>query len=133
MAVIHRALFTWFIFLLFLVLLVLRLDTRIQWNWFIVFFPLWFYDIMLLLCIVFNMLSQCKSGLDRFSNSIQRKICYIIAISLKITSQILCCLRLEMFEHMPMFYVFAPIWVLMPVLLTDVFFSLIKPSSNRYL
>lgn len=134
MAVLHRALFTWFVLLVFLILLVLRLETRIQWNWFIVFFPLWIYDTILTLCIAFNLFSQCKSGLDRFSNSVQRKICYIIAIGLKMVSQVLFCLRLEqVHNHISMFYVFAPLWLLMPVLLTDVFFSLIKPNGNRYL
>lgn len=134
MAVLHRALFTWFVLLVFLILLVLRLESRISWSWFIVFLPLFFYDVILILCIAFNMASQCKSGLDRFSNSIQRKICYIVAVGLKITSQILLCLRLDqVFEQLSMFYIFAPVWLLAPSILFDVFRNLIKPNSNRYL
>lgn len=134
MAVLHRALFTWFVLLLFLILLVLRLESRISWSWFIVFLPLFFYDVILILCIAFNMVSQCKSGLDRFSNSIQRKICYMVAVGLKITSQVLLCLRLDqVFEQLSMFYIFAPVWLLAPSILADVFRNLIKPNSNRYL
>ncbi|XP_076178907.1 transmembrane protein 60 [Ptiloglossa arizonensis] len=61
MAVVHRALFTWFILLIFLILLDLRLDQRIQWNWFIVFIPMWLYDHILLIYRVFNMISHCKN------------------------------------------------------------------------
>lgn len=72
MPLIHRALFTWFILLIFLVLLVLRLDQRIQWNWFIVFIPMWLYDNILLIYIIFNMISYCKNG--RVS-SLRREVC----------------------------------------------------------
>lgn len=134
MAVLHRALFTWFILLVFLILLVLRLDARIQWNWFIVFIPLWFYDCILLIYVFFNMMSQCKNGRDRFSTSVQRKLWYLSAIVLKMGSQMTCCLKLENpVIHISAFYVMAPIWILLPLLITDVFFSLIKRSSNRYL
>lgn len=133
MAVLHRALFTWFVLLVFFILLVLQLEEKINWSWFAVFFPLWFYDVILILCIVFNMLSQCQSGLDRCSNSIQKKICYIIAVLCKITAQTLCCLRLNQIIEISMFYIFMPIWVIMPVILTDVFRNLIKPSGNRYI
>lgn len=63
MAVLQRALFTWFNLLIFLILLVIRLDQRIQWNWFIVFIPMWLYDQILLIYIVFNMVSHFKNGL----------------------------------------------------------------------
>lgn len=75
MAVLHRALFTWFNLLIFLILLVLRLDHRIQWNWFIVFIPMWLYDSILLIYILFNMISHCKNGHDRAS-SLRRKVRY---------------------------------------------------------
>lgn len=65
MAVLHRALFTWFNLLIFLILLVLRLDQRIQWNWFIVFIPMWLYDNILLIYVTFNMILFCKNAHDR--------------------------------------------------------------------
>lgn len=73
MAVLHRALYTWFNILIFLILLVLRLDQRIQWNWFIVFIPMWLYDNILLTYVVFNMISHCKNGHDRI-NTLRRKV-----------------------------------------------------------
>ena len=65
MAVLHRALFTWFICLMFLILLVLRLDERVRWSWFIVFIPLWLYDSILLIYLIFSMVSHCRTSHDR--------------------------------------------------------------------
>jgi hypothetical protein len=75
MAVLHRALFTWFNLLIFLILLVLRLDQRIQWNWFIVFIPMWLYDNILLIYIAFNMILFCKNAHDRLI-SLRRMVNY---------------------------------------------------------
>lgn len=74
MATLHRALFAWFNVLIFMILLALRLDQKIQWNWFIVFIPLWLYDNFLLIYIVFNMISHCKNPLNRHIVSLQRKV-----------------------------------------------------------
>lgn len=74
MAVLHRALFTWFNLLIFLILLVLRLDSRIEWNYFIVFIPMWIYDNILLIYIIFNMISHCK---NRRVNNLQREVRYM--------------------------------------------------------
>merc|ERR1719339_932069 len=65
MAVLHRAFFTWFICLMFLILLVLRLDERVRWSWFIVFIPLWLYDSILLIYLIFSMVSHCRTSHDR--------------------------------------------------------------------
>lgn len=133
MAFLHRALFTWFLLLVFLILLVLRLDNRIQWNWFIVFIPLWFYECILLICVFFNLMSHCKNGIDRFSNLVQRKIWCLTIIVLKMASQMTCCLKLEnQSMNISMFYVMAPVWIILPLLLVDVFYTLIKRSRNSY-
>ncbi|XP_067004469.1 transmembrane protein 60 [Anabrus simplex] len=131
MAVLHRALFTWFVLLVFLILLVLRLDTRTQWNWFIVFIPLWVYDTILLIYVLFHMISHCKNGHDRLWSSVHRKIWYISAIVLKMTTQITLCLKLQYPAwEMSIYYVMAPLWLLLPALLTDVFITLVKRDSR---
>ncbi|CAD1471158.1 unnamed protein product, partial [Heterotrigona itama] len=119
MAVLHRALFTWFNLLIFLILLVLRLDQRIQWNWFIVFIPMWLYDHILLVYIVFNMISHCKNG--RVIN-LRWEIWYMTAVFMKLSAQILICLKLEA-PHwfLPAKVVLAPFWILLPALAVDVF------------
>jgi Transmembrane Fragile-X-F protein. len=125
MAVLHRALFTWFILLVFLILLVLRLDSRTQWNWFIVFVPLWVYDSILLIYVLFNMISLCKNSRERIS-IVRRKVCYIMAIICKMAMQIILCLKLEYpLWNISIILVMIPMWVLLPVLLVDVFVTLV--------
>uniref|UniRef100_A0A0P4W0B6 Putative conserved plasma membrane protein n=1 Tax=Rhodnius neglectus TaxID=72488 RepID=A0A0P4W0B6_9HEMI len=134
MAVLHRALFTWFVLLVFLILLVLRLDSRIQWNWFIVFIPVWFYDTILAIYVFFNMMSYWRSGHDRLSNSVERKLWYLAAIALKLVSLIFLCLRLENVGYnLSPVHIMVPLWILIPFTISDVFMTLIKSSRNRYL
>jgi len=125
MAVLHRALFTWLVLLVFLILLVLRLDSRTQWNWFIVFVPLWVYDSILLIYVLINMISLCKGYPERMS-VVRRKVWYIVAIILKMATQIILCLKLEYpLWNISIIFVMLPMWTLLPVLLVDVFITLI--------
>ncbi|XP_034937140.1 transmembrane protein 60 [Chelonus insularis] len=131
MAVLHRALFTWFELLIFLILLVLRLDQRIQWNWFIVFIPMWVYDSILLIYIVFNIISHCKNGHNQMEG-LRRKAWHMIAVLLKLSVQLLICLRLEApYWNLPAKAVLSPFLILLPALTVDVFIHLIQHS--RYL
>ncbi|XP_044582440.1 transmembrane protein 60 isoform X2 [Cotesia glomerata] len=128
MAVLHRALFTWFELLIFLILLVLRLDQRILWNWFIVFIPMWLYDTFLLIYIIFNMVSHCKNN-HNSTNCLRRKGWHMLAVLLKLSVQILICLKLEApYLYLPAKAVLSPFWVLLPALTIDVFFHLIQHS-----
>nr|BAN20742.1 conserved hypothetical protein [Riptortus pedestris] len=133
MAVLHRALFTWFVLLVFLILLVLRLDQRIQWSWFIVFVPMWFYDVILLTYVFLNMMSYCRQG-HELSNSVQRRLYYLLAIILKLISLVILCLKLEnVVSNISTLYVMIPVWILIPFMLLDVFMTLVKSSRSRYL
>lgn len=151
MAVLHRALFTWFELLIFLILLVLRLDQRILWNWFIVFIPMWLYDSFLLIYIIFNMVSHCKNN-HNSTNCLRRKVIYffmiydvnlgfishfcfvfqgwhMLAVLLKLSVQILICLKLEApYLYLPAKAVLSPFWILLPALTIDVFVHLIQHS-----
>lgn len=132
MAFFHRALFTWIVLLALLILIELRLDKSIQWNWFIVFTPLWFYECILLICLFFSLMSQCINGmaLDRFSK-VQRKIFWLTFIVLLMSSQIALCLKLENAAmNISMFNVMTPLWIISPLLLVDVFFTLIQRSRS---
>lgn len=135
MAILHRALFTWFIFLVFLILLCLRLESRTHWNWFIVFIPMWVYDSILLIYVLFHMVSHCRNGIERFRGTINKHVWYITAIGLKMAAQIIICIKLEYNKvNLPIYLVMMPIWMLLPVLCVEVFMHLIKHSSgsSRY-
>lgn len=127
MAVLHRALCTWFICLIFLILLVLRLDERIWWSWFIVFIPMWLYDTILLLFLTFKLVTHCKRHQNRTFKSMRRKIWNLACAILKLVAQIMLCLKLD-FEQkedsnfkLPLYYVMIPVWIVLPVTVIDVF------------
>ncbi|KAK7091676.1 transmembrane protein 60-like [Littorina saxatilis] len=127
MAVIHRALFTWFTTLDFLIFLVLKLDTKISWNWFLIFIPLWLFDVVVIVYLTVNMIIHCKNGYDRNHSdlSLRRKGWFITAASLKMIFQVLLCLRLQYLPSFPLYFVMIPFWILATVSAGDMFRGLV--------
>lgn len=131
MALLHRALFTWFMFLVFFILLVLRLDSKVSWNWFLIFIPLWLFNTVVLIYILFNMTVHCKNGYmyDRNELSMKRKGWFLCSILLKLCFEVLLCIKLEYFSDMELYYVMVPLWILLAGGTGDVFKCLIWPKS----
>nr|XP_031838951.1 transmembrane protein 60 [Nomia melanderi] len=124
MSILHRALCVWVYLLVFLILLNLKLEQRIQRNWFIVFIPMWLYDLILIVYIVFNMISHCKNGCVV---NLHREVWYMTAVFLKLSAQILICIKLEVSHWiLPAKVVLAPFWILLSALAVDVFIHLIQ-------
>ena len=125
MAVNHRALFTWFMLLVFLILLVLRLDQKAIWNWFIIFIPMWLFDGIIIVYILFYMITHCKTGWDRAEVSMVKKVWFLTAMILKLAFQVMLCLRLEYFPNFPLYYIMIPMWILLCAVCVDIFRTLI--------
>eukprot|EP00088_Acartia_fossae_P016330 TRINITY_DN19131_c0_g1_i1.p1 TRINITY_DN19131_c0_g1~~TRINITY_DN19131_c0_g1_i1.p1 ORF type:complete len:137 (-),score=9.50 TRINITY_DN19131_c0_g1_i1:412-822(-) len=121
MAVLHRALFLWFITLIFSILVALRLEQRVRWSWFIVFVPMWLYDSILLIYLIFLMGSHWRTSSDRWQRG-GHMFC-LVALTLKVSAEILLCLRLEG-RDLPLYYVMIPVWIGLPILTLDVFLSM---------
>ncbi|KAK0086581.1 hypothetical protein PV325_002890 [Microctonus aethiopoides] len=65
------------------------------------------------------MISHCKNGHNRISN-LRRKAWHMIAVLLKLSVQILICLRLEAPHwNLPAKAVLSPFWLLLPALAID--------------
>lgn len=127
----HRALFTWFILLVFFILLCLRLESRTYWNWFLIFLPLWFYDLILLIDAFFNIVIHCKHETLRAILKNKNNL-LIIVMLLKIATQIILCLKLEYpFLNLQIYHVLLPLWILLPLLIIGVSVSLFK-NVNTY-
>ncbi|KAK5650140.1 hypothetical protein RI129_001169 [Pyrocoelia pectoralis] len=128
--VMHRALFTWFILLVFFVLLCLRLESRTYWNWFIIFLPLWVYDVILLIYALFNIVIHCKH--ESFKALVKNKNnLFVLIVILKIMTQIVLCLKLEYVSlNLSLYHVLIPFWLLLPILIVNVSFTLFKSASN---
>jgi len=132
MAVVHRALFTWFITLIFSILIALRLEQRVRWSWFIVFVPMWLYDCILLMYLIFLMGSHRRASSDRWQRGAVRHIFCLGALTLKVAAEILLCLRLEGSE-LKLYYVMIPVWIGLPILTLDVFLSMFDTDILEFL
>nr|CAH7743631.1 unnamed protein product [Callosobruchus chinensis]CAH7750931.1 unnamed protein product [Callosobruchus chinensis] len=128
--VMHRALFTWFILLVFFILLCLRLESRTHWNWFLIFVPMWIYDLILLMNAIFNIFIRCKHETIRnlFKNE---NILLLVIVILKVAAQIMLCLKLEYkFLNLQVYHVLIPVWILLPILIIDVSMTLFKREDE---
>ncbi|OWK06455.1 hypothetical protein Celaphus_00011957, partial [Cervus elaphus hippelaphus] len=108
-------LLTWLFTLLFLIMLVLKLDEKAPWNWFLIFIPVWIFDTILLVMLIVKMAGRCKSGFDprHGSHNIKKKAWYLIAMLLKLAFCLALCAKLEQFTTMNLSYVFIPLWALL--------------------
>lgn len=135
MAVIQRALLTWFLSLVFLILVFIRLSQPTQWNWFIVFIPMWIFDGTVLTYAGFYLVSRCRTEPRNLCSAfVVRKLQFVIVIGLKLTLQILICCKLEFPSwNLPLYYVFIPLWCILLFLLVNIVHSLIEISTSRQL
>ncbi|XP_017773460.1 PREDICTED: transmembrane protein 60-like [Nicrophorus vespilloides] len=127
--VMHRALFTWFLLLIFFVFLCVRLEARIHWNWFLIFIPMWVFDVIVFVDALVNIVIHCKHKV--LKNVLMNKNNYIlIVVLLKIATQILICLKLEYRAlNLEIYHVFIPFWILLPLVIIDVSISLFKSAE----
>ena len=133
MGVLHRALLSWFLGLVFLILLVIRLDQRTQWNWFIVFIPMWIFDSAVITSIGFHIFSRCRSEPRQICNSFMaHKLHFLTAVIFKMTLQILICLKLEISSwSLPLYYVFIPLWLILGAILIIMTHHLTQVATER--
>ncbi|KFM69449.1 Transmembrane protein 60, partial [Stegodyphus mimosarum] len=129
MAVLHRALLTWFLFAVFLILLTLRLDEKTDWDWFIIFIPLWIFDFKLLVFITFRIVTHCRNGHDRSFVTMYLKCWYLFCVLLKVTFQILLAIRLQYYSGISWYYIMIPLWILLVGMCGEVFFNLVSHRS----
>lgn len=130
--ILHKVLFSWFIVLVFMIFLVLRLDAKVIWNWFIVFIPMWISDLVMLVYVIVHMISHCKHGQNRQRTdlTVMREVWYLSAVILKIIFQTLLCLRLQYFSGMGSYFVAFPVVVLCLVIVVDLTRSLFTKSGG---
>ena len=132
MALNHKALFTWLMVLTFFVLLVVRLDEKVTWNWFIIFIPMWLFDCVCLVFTIFYMITQCYNGPEwrnrvrASSLTMNRQVWSLFVVLLKLAFQVLLCLRLEYIQKMRLPIVLAPLWILLVGVIAEVMTSLVS-------
>ncbi|KAG7239372.1 hypothetical protein INR49_029246, partial [Caranx melampygus] len=102
MSLAQRVLLSWIFALIFLIMLVLKLDSKIHWNWFLIFLPVWTFDTILILMLIVKMAGRCKPDFDPRDGeqSLKRRLWYLTALLLKLAFCLTLCSRLENFTDM---------------------------------
>lgn len=115
MSLVQRVLLSWVFTLIFLIMLVLKLDSKIHWNWFLIFLPVWTFDTILILMLVVKMAGRCKPGYDPRDGqqNLKRKVWYLVAMLLKLGFCLTLCARLELLKDLYVSVVCAPLWALL--------------------
>lgn len=129
MTVNSRALCAWFFLVLFLVLLVLRLDEKILWSWFIIFIPMWLLDMIMIVYISIFMIRHCATGNDPSGRSALRKCYSIVCLLFKIATQILICIQVEYASTLAAAFAIVPVSLLLAALTVDVSLNVIRRVS----
>lgn len=134
MAVIHQALLTWFLLAIFVVLLIIKLDEKADVNWFIVFTPMYFFDIKLLTFLMFKLVSNTRRRNGPTVSLIEicrKRGVFLSCLVFKFLFQIMLCLKLQYFqESIPWFIVMSPFWALMITLSSSLVHILITGSHE---
>ncbi|CAL8375016.1 unnamed protein product [Arctogadus glacialis] len=115
MSLVQRVLLSWFFALVFLIMLVLKLDSNIDWNWFLIFLPIWTFDAILILMLVARMAGRCKQALNPRDGhqDLPRTMWYLIALLLKLGFCLALCSRLEKLTDIWLSVVCIPLWTLL--------------------
>uniref|UniRef100_A0A3P9IHC5 Transmembrane protein 60 n=1 Tax=Oryzias latipes TaxID=8090 RepID=A0A3P9IHC5_ORYLA len=79
------------------IMLVLKLDGKVQWNWFLIFLPVWVFDGILILMLAIKMAGRCKPGYDPRNGSpdLRLRCWYLTAMLLKLGFCLTLCAKLE--------------------------------------
>ncbi|OQV22266.1 hypothetical protein BV898_03769 [Hypsibius exemplaris] len=113
MAVTLKGSYTWISVVLLLVFTALRLDGRLEWNWFYVLIPAWLFDSVMLLYITAQAITEVKRRPTRRLAIILNRLWDLSAVLNKILFQVLICLKLQAIVVIQLSYVFFPLWALL--------------------
>lgn len=138
MAAVHRAIFIWLWLLVFSVLLVLRLDRKVHWSWFAVFFPVWILDMVFFAYAIVNIVEQLRrykqstgaSASNNINNTmtnqgvitdLKRSCTRLFGIIFKLGFEICLCIKLDYPDSSEFRFVYAmiPLWILFIAILID--------------
>ncbi|KAF6037288.1 TMEM60 [Bugula neritina] len=111
-ALILRCLVTWLSLMLFMIFVLLKLDKLITWNWFLIFIPMWIYDLIVILYWGLKIGLRHRNTDSRERNSAQN-IWRIVSGCLKLFFELLLCIYLQYDYNLKLFYVFIPFWSLL--------------------
>lgn len=134
MAVIHRALITWVQISLFLVVLIVKLDGRSDWNWFVVFTPMWLFDLQLftfLMVKIFQNSRRRNGPIESVVAVARKRAAYVFCVVMKVAFQSLLCTKLQYYQDISYFIIMLPFWGLMVTINCALLYTLLYPHRDN--
>ena len=121
-ALIFRCLVTWLCVVLVTIFILLHVDFTISWNWFLVFIPMWVYDLVVLIDLSLKLALRRRLSQSHSTQELNcaRNIWRLVALTLKLTFQVLLCYHLEYGPHLRLVFVMIPFWCLMVGLIVEI-------------
>ncbi|XP_032872631.1 transmembrane protein 60-like [Amblyraja radiata] len=120
MSLAQRVLLTWLLGLLFLIVLVLKMEETLGWSWFLVFVPLWLLDAALLALLLARLAGRCKAaaagaGAEAQAEraGLRRRALGLCALLLQLAFLLALAARLQRLAELPLCWVLAPLWLLL--------------------
>lgn len=115
MSLAQRVLLSYVFTLVFLIMVVLKLDGKVQWNWFLIFLPVWVVDGILILILAVKMAGRCKPGYDprHGSPDLRLRSWYLAAMLLELGFCLTLCAKLERLADVKLSVVCVPLWAML--------------------
>lgn len=123
MSPIFSAIITTCSVIIFFAFLTARIDNSTNWNWFLVFIPLFLIQTFYLIDCMFLMIKQRF----KFNSRLIKLSAFFICIILIYSFEILICVRLDYYPQLNLSYLFIPAWL---VMLSTIGFLLFKLATN---
>ncbi|XP_035504105.1 transmembrane protein 60-like isoform X1 [Scophthalmus maximus] len=88
---------------------------HVQWNWFLIFLPVWVFDGILILMLAIKMAGRCKPGYDPRNGSpdLRLRAWYLAAMLLKLGFCLTLCAKLEKLADVKLTFVCIPLWTVL--------------------
>lgn len=117
----------WAFVSLFLLAIVIKLDGSAgkDWSWYIIFVPMWVYDLFAVLFLVLSLFCQINRRNNTYFNcfTTSRKFWLLVLISLKISFALTLCAKLDGFIKLSYVFVFIPLWLLLVLITGDAYIA----------
>ncbi|XP_077371807.1 transmembrane protein 60-like [Festucalex cinctus] len=132
MSLVQRVFLSWIFSLIFLIMLVLKLDAKVTWNWFLIFLPVWTLDTVLVLLLLVKLAGRCKADPEPREGDpgAARRLWYLVAVGLKVAFCLSLCSRLERLTDVWLSVVCVPLWVLLGGALVELGRSVFRPRRD---
>lgn len=106
-------------------MLAVKLDRKTDWNWFLVFLPMWIFDVIFLALLIFRLVTHVRNGRDRDASlrSVVFNLgVFIFGLAMKISFELMLCVKLQYIDIvLDIFYVFIPLWILLLIAVVRLF------------